>query len=72
MRIIFQNIGWRSKISQKRSTLSISINKLVAIGCCLKKSQTLYSYLAIDENKRSVIITYLDSKEKNDIHKLYI
>ena len=65
MKITFQNIGWKSKITQKRSTLSISINKLVAIGCCLKKSQILYSYLAKDKNKRPVIITYLDGKEKD-------
>lgn len=64
MKIKFQNLGWRSKISQKRSTFSISINKLVVIGSCLKKKQTLYSYLGEDENKRPVIITYLDGKEK--------
>lgn len=62
--MIFQNIGWKSKISQKRSTLSISINKLVATGCCLEKSQILYSYLAQDENKRPIMITYLDGKNR--------
>ncbi len=64
MKVIFQNIGWKSKISQKRSTLSISINKLVATGCCLEKAQILYSYLGKDENKRPIIITYLDCKNK--------
>jgi len=63
MKINFQNIGWKSKISQKRSTLSISINKLVATGCSLQKGQILYSYLAT-ENKRPIMITYLDGKEK--------
>lgn len=64
MKIKFQNIGWKSKVSQKRSTFSISINKLVATGSCLEKGQTLYSYLAEDQNKRPLIITYLDSKER--------
>lgn len=64
MKITFQNIGWKSKISQKRTTLSISINKLVAIGCCLNKGQTLYCYLANDKGNRPIIVTYLDGKEK--------
>ncbi|MEK6951838.1 MAG: hypothetical protein AABX29_02380 [Nanoarchaeota archaeon] len=63
MEINFQNIGWKSKITQKRSTFSISINKLVAIGSSLEKGQTLFSYLAKDKNKRPVMITYLDNKE---------
>lgn len=67
MKIIFQNMGWKSKIAQKRFTLSISINKLVVIGCNLEKGQTLYSYLAEDENKRAIIIIYLDGKAKRKI-----
>ncbi len=67
MQITFQNIGWKSKVTQKRSTLSISINKLVAVGCSLEKGQTLYSYLAEDEQKRPIMITYLDSKKKGHI-----
>jgi len=65
MQLVFQNIGWKSKISQKRSTFSISINKLVALGCGLQKGQELSCYLALDENKRPVMIAYLDSKEKS-------
>lgn len=64
MKIKFQNIGWKSKVMQKRVTLSISINKLVATGCSLEKGQTLYCYLAEDENKRPIMISYLDGKEK--------
>ncbi len=64
MKIIFQNIGWKSKITQKRATLSISINKLVATGCCLEKGQTLYCYLAEDECKRPIMVAYLDGKER--------
>ena len=64
MKIALQDIGWNSKITQKRSTLSISINKLVAIGCCLEKGQRLYCYLAKDKNKRPIMITYLDGREK--------
>ncbi|NQV91601.1 hypothetical protein HQ489_03945 [Candidatus Woesearchaeota archaeon] len=59
-----ENIGWTSKIAQKRATLSISINKLIVIGCCLEKGQTLYCYLAKDENKRQVMVVYLDGKKK--------
>ena len=64
MKITFQNIGWKSKITQKRATFSISINKLVVTGCNLEKSQTLYSYLAKDENNRPIMVTYLDKKRK--------
>jgi len=64
MKIIFQGLGWKSKASQKRSTLSISINKLVVIGCDLEKGQTLYSYLAKDNSKRPIMITYLDGDKK--------
>lgn len=64
MKISFQNLGWKSKLAQKRATLSISINKTIVLGCCLKKGQTLYSYIAQDENGRAVIVTYVDGKER--------
>lgn len=64
MKIKFQNIGWESKIAQKRVTFSISINKLVAVGSCLEKGQILYCYLAEDEHKRPIIVTYLDGKSR--------
>ncbi len=64
MRITFQNIGWKSKITQKRATLSISINKLIAVGSSLEKGQVLYCYLAQDEGKRPIMIVYLDGKKK--------
>ena len=64
MKITFQDIGWKSKVAQKRATFSISINKLIIIGNCIQKGQTLFSYLAKDKNNRSIIITYLDGKEK--------
>ena len=56
MRVKFNGIGWKSKIALKRATYSISINKLVAEGCCLEKGQIIYSYLAEDDNKRKIII----------------
>ncbi len=64
MRIKFQNIGWKSKVAQKRATFNISINKLVALGSCLKKGQLLYCYLAEDKNNRPIIVIYLDGKER--------
>ncbi len=63
MKIKFQSIGWNSKLMQKRATFSISINKLVANGCNLKKGQKLHCYLA-EINGRPVIIVYLDGKNK--------
>lgn len=65
MRVTFHNMGWKSRIAQKRATLSISINKLVAIGSCLEKGQALYCYLAEDEHNRPVIIAYLDGKKRD-------
>ena len=64
MKIKFQNIGWKSKISQKRATFSISINKLVVNGCCITKGQDLYCYLADDNNGRPVMLVYLDGKKR--------
>ena len=66
MKVKFQGVGWQTKISQKRATFSISINKLVAIGSCLEKGKKLYCYLAEDENKRPIIIIYLDGKKRNE------
>ncbi len=66
MSIKFNGIGWKSKIALKRATLSISINKLVADGCCLEKGQILYSYLAEDEKARKIIVTYLDGKKREE------
>jgi hypothetical protein len=42
----YLGIGWKSKVSLKRATFSISINKLIAEGNCLEKGKILYSYLA--------------------------
>lgn len=64
MKIQFEGIGWVSKIAQKRSTMSLSINKLVAIGSGLEKGQEIYCYLARDKENRLIIITYLDGKKK--------
>ena len=58
----FLGIGWKSKIILKRATAYISINKLIVNGCCLRKGQILYSYLAEDEKARKIIVTYLDGK----------
>lgn len=64
MRITFQGLGWKSKLTQKRATLSISISKVVVLGSGVKKGQQLYSYLAHDNDNRNMIITYLDGKER--------
>ena len=64
MKIKFQNIGWESKVSQKRATFSVSINKLVVLGSCLEKGQKLDCYLAEDELKRPIMIVYLDKKKR--------
>ncbi len=65
MKIKFLGIGWKTKISLKRATYSISINKLVAEGNLLEKGEELHSYLAEDEKERKIIIIYLDRKKKN-------
>ena len=64
MKVIFQNIGWKSKVMQKRATFSISINKLVATGCGLVKGQGLFCYLAKDNDNRPLMVVYLDGKKK--------
>ena len=62
----FIGIGWKSKIILKRATAYISINKLIVDGCSLEKGDELYSYLACDEDRRKIIIIYLDGgKNKN-------
>ena len=65
MKIKFERIGWKSRVTQKRATLSVSINKLVAIGCGLEKSQSLFCYLAKDKNDRPLMLVYLDGKERS-------
>lgn len=65
MKVKFLGMGWKTKISLKRATYSISINKLIADGNCLEKGEELHSYIAEDEKERKVIITYLDGKKKN-------
>ena len=60
----FHPISWKSKVVQKRSTYNISINKLVADGSNVQKGDTLHSYVAEDESKRPVMITYLDGSPR--------
>jgi hypothetical protein len=62
----FLHLGWKSKVMQKRSTFSVSINKIVATGCNLTKGQSLYCYLAEDESKRPIIIVYLDGRKREN------
>lgn len=69
MKVKFNGLGWKSKVALKRATYSISINKLVAEGCCLEKGQIVYSYLAEEDkdkgdNKRQIMVTYLDGKKR--------
>jgi len=64
MKIKYLGIGWKTKISLKRATYSISINKLVADGNCLEKGGELHSYLAEDEKGRKIVLVYLDGKKK--------
>ena len=59
------NIGWKFKIMLKRAIFSISINKMVAIGCGLEKGNFVYFYLEKD-NERPIMVVYLDGKSKNE------
>lgn len=60
----FHPIAWRSKVILKRSTYNIAINKLVADGCNIQKGDTLHSYIGEDNDKRPIMITYLDGNER--------
>ena len=64
MKVKFLNVGWKSKVMQKRATFSISISKVVAVGSALAKGQTLYCYLAEDTTKRPLMIVYFDGKPR--------
>ncbi len=56
MKLKFLGVGWKTKVSLKRATYSISINKLVADGNCLEKGDMLYSYLTEDEKERKIVL----------------
>ena len=64
MNIKLLGIGWKTKISLKRATYSISINKLVAEGNLLEKGEELHSYLGEDSKGRKIMVTYLDGKKR--------
>lgn len=66
MKVKLLHIGWQSKVMQKRSTLSITITKPVVIGCDITKGQILFCYLGEDEEKRPIMLVYLDGKQKNN------
>ena len=63
MKLKFLGIGWKTKVSLKRATYSVSISKLVAEGNCIEKGEELYSYLAEDEKGRKITVIYLDGKK---------
>lgn len=65
MKLKFLGIGWKTKVSLKRATYSVSINKLVAEGNCLEKGEEIHSYLAEDEKGRKIVLIYLDGKKKS-------
>ena len=56
MKFKFLGIGWKTKISLKRATYSISINKLVAEVNCLEKGEELHSYLGEDAQGRKIVL----------------
>lgn len=65
MKLKFLGVGWKTKVSLKRTTYSISINKLVADGNCLEKGEVLHSYLVEDEKARKIVLVYLDGKKSS-------
>lgn len=62
LKLKFLGLGWKSKILLKRATAYISINKLIVNGCNLKKGKELYCYLGEEDNRRKIVIVYLDGK----------
>ncbi|MEK6655046.1 MAG: hypothetical protein AABY92_07875 [Thermodesulfobacteriota bacterium] len=59
-----ESIGWKTYLQQRRGTSKITINKLVSVVAGLEKGQFLYCYLAKDKDERSVVVVYLDGKER--------
>lgn len=70
--IEFKNLGWISKVQKRKLTYFLSISKVVAIGSALENGQKLYSYLCKDNEKRDIILIYLDGNPRDKNKKTKI
>ena len=58
-------LGWYSKVTRKRATSFITINKLICDGCGIKKGDELHCYF-LEEDGKPVIKIYLP-ESKGDV-----
>ncbi|MFH0876255.1 MAG: hypothetical protein V1859_10040 [archaeon] len=67
--IRFHPVQWKSKVTQKKDSFKMTINKMIADGFNMQKGDILHSYLGEDMEQRPIIITYLDGNPNIFLNK---
>jgi len=63
MKVLFQGMGWKVRLSKRRTSYSFTLAKELVIGNALKQGDVFWYYLTRIK-ERLAIILFLDGKEK--------
>jgi len=60
---IFEGVGWKVRLQQKRSYFFLTMAKELVVGNALKRGDDVFYYLVNYEGRKGLLI-FLDSKER--------
>jgi hypothetical protein len=60
---LFEGLGWKVKLQQKRQQYLLTLAKEVALGSGLKRGDDLFYYL-VECNNRKGLLVFLDGQER--------
>ena len=63
MESVYEGLGWKVRLQQKRQQYLLTLVKEVAIGSGLRRGDELFYYL-VDCEKRKGLLIFLDGQER--------
>lgn len=68
---IFEGIGWKVRLQQKRSNFFLTLSKELILGNALKRGDEIFYYLINCEGRRALLY-FLDGKERPEANEVQI
>lgn len=63
MEAIFEGIGWKIRLQQKRTNYFFTLAKDIVVGNALKKGDDIFYYLVCCEGRKALLV-FLDEGER--------
>ena len=60
---LFEGLGWKIRLQQKRANYFLTLAKEIVLGNVLKKGDEVFYYL-VDCEGRKALLVFLDGKER--------